>query len=163
MMDLRSIRKARGLTTLDIERQTGIKNSHLSMIENHKHGLSDAVAAKLAPVLGVKAGALQEAQTIAYFKNQAARLEGLDQAALKRAVAKDTGKAAKAVVALSNVINDKDIPLEFRQQASKSLDKLLDLLPEEAQKSKRQPDRDFYGRKREIKEVKRDAVGRAVK
>ncbi len=166
-MDLRSIREGQGLTLKDIERKTGLKHSHLSMIETHKASLSDKVAAKLAPVLGIYPGALKEAQTLAAFKHQAEKLQGLDQAALKRAAGKDSKNAAAAVVALTEIIRDETLPVELRQEASKTISKLLDLVdrPAEAQKSRTQgdPDRDLYGRKRPGRKVNRDAVGRAVK
>lgn len=165
-MNLHEIRKERGLTLLEIEAMTGIKNSHLSMIENYKAGLTDRVAAKLAPVLKVDKQALIEDQAAAAFKHQAAALEALTPETLKSAAGKNTKKAAAAVAALVELVGDENLPLDMRQQAEKSANKLLNLLPGAeagSKKSKAQgaPERDFYGRKRPGRKTARDPLGRA--
>jgi transcriptional regulator with XRE-family HTH domain len=161
-MDIKSLREAQGLTLMELERRTGLKNSHISMVETHKTGLSDRVAKAIAPALGVKAGELIEAQALAALKHQAAEIEELTPEALKRAVSKDTKKAAAAVLALTEVIKDEAIPPELRKQASKAAAKLLALLGKpEATKSTRQPDRDLHGRKLAAgPAAERDGAGR---
>ncbi len=161
-MDIKSLREAQGLTLMELERRTGLKNSHISMVETHKTGLSDRVAKAIAPALGVKAGELIEAQALAAAKHQAATLEGMDPEALKELVSKNTKKVEVAVLALNELINEKEAPVDLRKQAEKALNKLLALLDKpEATKSTRQPDRDLHGRKLAAgPAVERDGAGR---
>lgn len=60
-----SLRMAKGLTQSDIARETGLKQSYISRIENHRHTISDKNIGKIASALGVS-----EAETRAAFNVQ---------------------------------------------------------------------------------------------
>ena len=127
MKDLKTLRAESGLTLHQLAAKSGVDFTFIHDIENHRAAMSDNAAAGLGRALGVNKEALKEAQTIAHFNHQAEKLPGMDAAALKKAAVKDTGKTAAAVMALTEVINDESLPVELRQQASKTITKLLGL------------------------------------
>ncbi len=162
-MDLRTVRTNKGLSLLELQKKSGFAFPYLSEIENHKKTLTHEVAVKVAGPLGVNADELQAGHLEASLKHSAGHLEEVSNLALKNVLTKDPKRAEMVAKTLAGLIDSEELDPETRTAIKKAVGKLVQALEAPAEKSKRQPDRDLYGRKREIKEVKRDAVGRAVK
>lgn len=124
-MDLRSIRKAKGLTLLEMEEKTGISNAYLSQVERHKKMLSDEMAAILAPHLGMEAMDLKIQHTESAFASFAEQLRKTDLQKVKELTEKKPEKVSQVLDGLANIIDDDSISADFRKVARQVADRLL--------------------------------------
>jgi len=127
MDDLRELRTRRNLTQVQLAEKSGVPQNQISMLETGDRPMSDAVARKLAPVLGVDELMLKNGHSLTRYKAQAERGE------------LDPKKALSTADFLSMSLNDPNLKPEYRRViigitleltdlAAKSLEKRRDEL-----------------------------------
>ena len=138
---LKQLREEQKLTQFELAMKTNgkIKPRNIGAIERNEISMTRKNAEILAPVFGMTPDELMISHHAGVIKQEVAS---------KRKTFKDK------VSYLLEVAEDETQPTEIRLAVLKGLRSMFTALPEEN-------DRDAFGRKREIKTVNRDGLGRA--
>lgn len=115
MEDLRELRVRKDLTQAQLAEKSGVLQNQISMLETGDRPMSDAVAQKLAPVLGVDELMLKNGHSLTRFKIQAARGE------------LDTSGALSTADFLRSSLNDPNLKPEYRRVIISVTQELTDL------------------------------------